>query len=206
MSARPYYAPAGFGGDLRRGTRPGVVVVDLQLGFTDADSPLGCDAGSVVRATRTLLDAARTATVPIWFTTIEYAAADHVLWQDKIESLSLLRAGSRLAELDPRLTRRPTEPILVKRGASAFFQTELADRLAATAVDTLVVCGASTSGCVRATVVDALQHELPALLVRDCVADRDPAAAQAALFDIAAKYGSVVDLNEAITYVARGLP
>ena len=188
----------GFGGDLGFGARPAVVVVDLLDGFTNPESPLGSDLDDVVAGTRTLLDAARAAGVPVFFTTVVYDDANAraaAVFIRKVPSLGILRPGSRWIEVDARLRRRDDEPVLAKAFASAFFGTPLAAMLAGR--DTLVVCGANTSGCVRATVVDALQHGLVPVVPRECVGDRWPAAHEANLSDMQAKYADVVSLSEA---------
>jgi maleamate amidohydrolase len=187
-----------FGADLGIGARPAVVVVDLVNGFTDAGSPLGADLDPVVESTRTLLDAARSAGVPVFFTTVVYDEANEraaAVFMRKVPALGVLRPGSRWIEVDARLGRREDEPVLSKAFASAFFGTPLASMLVG--CDTLVVCGASTSGCVRATVVDAVQHGLVPVVPRECVGDRWPAAHEANLFDMQAKYADVVSLSEA---------
>ena len=189
----------GFGGGAGFGPRPAVVVVDLLNGFTDPESPLGADLDAVVESTRTLLDGAREAGVPVLFTTVVYDEANEraaAVFLRKVPALRVLRPGSRWIEVDARLGRRDDEPVLSKAFASAFFGTPLASMLAGR--DTLVVCGASTSGCVRATVVDALQHGLAPIVPRECVGDRWPAAHDANLFDMEAKYGDVVSLSEAV--------
>src|SRR5262249_35035537 len=112
-----------------------------------------------------------------------------------------LEAGSPGVDIDERLNRRPEEPVLVKRGASSFFGTDLAQRLAALEVDTLVVCGATTSGCIRATVVDALQYQYRAVVPRECVADRHAAPHDANLFDMHSKYGTVTGLEAVLAYL-----
>jgi len=189
----------GFGGGAGFGSRPAVVVVDLLEGFTDPESPLGADLDDVVASTRTLLDAARSAGVPVLFTTVVYDEANEraaAVFLRKVPALEVLRPGSRWIEVDGRLGRRDDEPVLAKAFASAFFGTPLAPMLVGR--DTLVVCGASTSGCVRATVVDAVQHGLAPIVPRECVGDRWPAAHEASLFDIEAKYGDVVSLSAAV--------
>jgi nicotinamidase-related amidase len=192
-----------FGGTAGFGERPAVVVVDLCLGFTDPASPLACDLDDVLAATRELLDAAREHGVPVLFTTVAYddvaAAAAHVFLR-KVPALRILEPGSRWVEIDERLGRRPEEPVLAKAMASAFFGVPLAAMLAGR--DTLVVCGASTSGCVRATVVDAMQHGLSPIVPRECVGDRSPRAHEQALSDIGGRYGDVVELSAAIAQVA----
>src|SRR5262249_24880820 len=175
---------------------------DLSRGFTEARFPTGSDLTDVVAATAELVDAAHANAVPVAFTTIAYSEADidgdACAWLRKAPGLAVLRAGSELADLDPRL---PREPLIVKRGASACFGTDLAATLVALGADRVIVCGATTSGCVRASVVDAVQHGFSVLVPRECVGDRAPGPHDANLFDIDAKYGDVIDLADALAYV-----
>lgn len=198
------YARAGFGGRIRRGLRPAVLVVDLTRGFTEAQYPTGADLTAVVEATGRLLDAARDKRLPVVFTTIAYApdGRDGGAWLEKVPGLAVLAEGSELVELDPRLRRSPEETLIVKKGASAFFGTNLAALLAARRVDTVVLCGATTSGCVRASAVDSVQSGFPTLVPRECVGDRARAPHEANLFDIDAKYGEVISLDETLEYLA----
>ena len=193
-------AATGFGERQGAGARPALVVVDLVNGFTDPDSPLYCDADAAVAATARLLDAARAADAPVAFTTVEYDEAGARVARAfiaKVPALRVLAPGTRWPAVDDRIAPRAGEPVLVKLFASAFFGTPLAAMLAAHGADTVVVAGASTSGCVRATVVDALQHGYRVVVPREAVADRQPGPHEAALFDIDAKYGDVVGLEEA---------
>jgi maleamate amidohydrolase len=189
----------GHGGGI--GERPALVVVDMSVGFTDPESQLACELEDVVDAVGLLLAAARRAGVPVVYTTVAYdeegkrrAAA----FLEKVPALLTLEAGSRWVEIDPRLAPLPGEPVLRKLHASAFFETELAELLAATERDSLIVTGASTSGCVRATAVDALQHGYRTVVPREAVGDRNPDAHAANLYDIDAKYGDVVPLAAAL--------
>ena len=208
MSVEPVtstaYPAAGLVGRLSPGERPAVVVVDLALGFTDPACPLGSNLDAVVAATRRLLDAARAAGAPVVFTTIALAAdgQEGSLWRQKMPALSWLTEGSRWVELDPRLGRVETEPVVVKRAASGFAGTGLAALLTTWSADSLVVCGATTSGCVRATAVDACALGWPTFVVRDCVGDRAADAHRASLVDLDAKYADVVGLAEACDLVA----
>ena len=189
----------GFGGGAGFGARPAVLVVDLLKGFTDTESPLGANLDVVVESTRALLDCARDAGVPVIFTTVVYDEANEraaAVFRRKVPALDVLRPGSRWIEVDARLGRRDDEPVRVKAFASAFFGTALVSMLAG--CDTLVVCGASTSGCIRATVVDAVQHGLVPIVPRECVGDRWAAAHEANLFDMHAKYADVVSLSDAL--------
>jgi maleamate amidohydrolase len=205
LSAREVYDARGFGGRQGAGTRPAVVVVDLIEGFTNPESRLACDTDGAVEATRELLDAARAAARPVFFTTVCYdddALERAAMFVAKAPALATLRPGSRWVEVDARLGRRADEPVLEKLFASAFFGTDLDAQLAAGGCDTVVITGASTSGCVRATAVDALQHGYRVLVPREAVADRADEAHRASLLDIDAKYGDVVSIDEAIAAMA----
>jgi len=193
-----------FGQAAGVGERPAVIVVDLVRGFTDPACPLGAEMDDVVAATRRLLDAARAGGVPVIFTTVVYDDANEraaSVFLRKVPALRVLRPGSEWIAVDPRLGRGKGEPVLVKAFASAFFATPLAAMLAGH--DSLVVCGASTSGCVRATVVDALQHNLAPIVPRECVGDRWASAHEATLFDIEAKYGDVMAADEVVEILMR---
>lgn len=192
----------GFGGRTARpATRPALLVIDLSRAFTESGSPLACELEGVVEAVALLRGAARAGGAPVIYTTVAYTGPDDhraaAVFLEKVPALRILDAGSRWAEIDPRLAPAPREPVLRKLYASAFFGTDLAARLSANEVDGLIVCGASTSGCVRATVVDAVQHGLRTLVPREAVGDRDPAAHAQALRDVDGRYGDVVDLETA---------
>ncbi len=198
------YRDRGLAGTLGFGRSPALLVVDLILGFTSTDSPLGSNLDAEVAATRELLDVARAGRVPTIFTTTAYCESmrDAGLFVHKVPSLAVLRRGSDETRIDPRLERRAEETLIEKKYASAFFGTALASELTALGIDTLIVCGATTSGCVRATVVDALQHGFRPVVPRECVGDRSPEAHRANLMDIQGKYGEVVELAKVVAYVA----
>jgi nicotinamidase-related amidase len=204
------YERAGFGARVTRGTRPAIVVVDLSRGFTEARWPTGADLTDVVAATARLVAAARRIDAPVIYTTIAYDPAEAdgsaYAWLNKAPGLRVLRAGSELVEIDPRLPREPQDPVVVKRGASAFFGTHLAATLTSLGADTVVVCGATTSGCVRASVVDAVQSGFPVLVPRECCGDRAEGPHEANLFDIDAKYGDVLALDDVVAYLDSLLP
>lgn len=183
------------------GRRPALVIVDINNGFTDPSSPLVCDLDETVEAIRRLLEAARRAELPVVFTTVSYGEGDKVTAKafiDKVPVLLTLEAGSRWVEIDGRIAPRSDEPVLNKLFASAFFGTALGSMLASHGCDSVIVTGASTSGCVRATVVDALQYGYRPVVPREAVGDRNPAAHDAALYDIDLKYGDVVSLEECL--------
>jgi maleamate amidohydrolase len=204
------YARAGFGDTVARGPRPAIVVVDLTNGFTDPAFPSGTDLSAVVAATAALIDVGRPAGVPVLFTTISYTAAeadgDAVTWLTKAPGMRALREGTPAVAVDPRLPVARGDHLVTKKGASAFFGTALAALLSGMHVDTVLVCGATTSGCVRATAVDAVQNGFSVLVPRQCVGDRADGPHEANLFDIQAKYGDVVDLDDARAYLRSLTP
>jgi maleamate amidohydrolase len=197
---------AGFHGRVGLGSRPALIVVDVNRGFTDPGSPLVCDLDEVVDAIRRLLGEARAAGIPVVFTTVSYAEGDKqtaAAFIDKIPALLTLEAGSRWVEIDPRIAPRDDEPVLNKLFASAFFGTTLSSFLTANGCDSLIVTGASTSGCVRATVVDAVQHGYRAIVPHEAVGDRNPDAHAANLYDIDTKYGDVVSVDDLIAQMEQ---
>ena len=206
--AREVYAKARLGESITMGSRPAVLVVDFSCGFTDPECTLGSDLTAEVEATKRLLDAAREKGLPVIFTTIgfEESLKDGGLWLQKVPSLGDLQLGGRWVEIDPRLERRPEETVIVKKVASAFFGTNLASVLISQGIDSVILCGATTSGCIRATAIDLLQYGFPTLVPRECVGDRAQAPHEANLFDIQAKYADVVPLEEAIAYMESVTP
>jgi len=204
QEAREVYAAAGLGQAVTLGSRPAVLVVDFSCGFTDPECTLGADMSAEVEATRRLLDAGRAKGLPVIFTTIGYEPSlkDGGLWLQKVPSLGDLQIGGRWVEIDPRLEPREDETIVLKKGASAFFGTNLPSILVSQNVDSVILCGATSSGCVRATAIDLLQYGYPTLVPRECVADRAQAPHEANLFDINAKYADVVPIDDVLEYVA----
>jgi maleamate amidohydrolase len=195
----------GFHGRAGFGRKPALIVIDMSVGFTDPDSPLHCHLEEVVEALEHLLGATRAARLPVVYTTVAYDEAAKkraAVFIEKVPALLTLEAGSPWVEIDPRLTPQPGEPVLTKLFASAFYGTTLASLLAAQQVDGLIVTGASTSGCVRATAVDALQHGYRVVVPREAVGDRNPAAHEANLYDIDAKYGDVVSVADVLAFLA----
>jgi nicotinamidase-related amidase len=189
---------SGFNGTLEHGRKPALLVVDFQRGFTEESiSPLASDCSSAVTATNKLIDAMR-GVGRVIFSVVGYSSnmADLGCWGQKCGSLSSLVRGSPACELDPRLHYDPaTDLILEKTQASAFFGTALAGILASARCDMLVVAGCTTSGCVRASVVDAMQYGFPPFVVRDCVTDRSVAQHESNLIDMSSKYAEVVQIG-----------
>ena len=200
---RREFRDKGFGSRVGFGQRPALLVVDLIVGFTDLRSPLAGELDGQVAATNALLAPARAAAVPVIFSTVAYdpELTEAGVWIRKVPANGWLVEGSEWVRVDARLEQRPTETTLVKKYASCFFGTDLAARLISRQVDTLIVTGCTTSGCVRATVVDACSYGFRTIVVEEAVGDRAELPHAASLFDIDAKYGDVVGLPEARGYL-----
>lgn len=202
---RSQFKEKGLGGRIGFGSRPALLVVDLIRGFTDARSPLAGDLDEQLKATQELLGKARAADVPIIFSTVAYDAdlQEAGKWIQKIPSNSWLVEGSEWVELDDRLERQNNEMLLVKKYASCFFGTDLAARLVSKGIDTLILVGCTTSGCIRATAVDSCSYGFHTIVVEEGVGDRAELPHLASLFDIDNKYGDVVGLDEANAYLEQ---
>ncbi|MCZ2839096.1 isochorismatase family protein [Modestobacter sp. VKM Ac-2985] len=202
----PALGPHGrsFSGRVGWGARPAVVVIDLVRAYTEPDGPFGLPSPeSAVAAVTSLVDAARSAGHPVVWTVVRYASdlADGGLFVRKVPALSVFAAGAPGGWGELVLAPVPGEPVVVKQYASAFFGTSLAPTLYAAGVDTVVLAGVSTSGCVRATAMDALNSGFRPQVVRQACADRTPAVHENNLADLDAKYADVVDLSEALTHL-----
>ncbi|MFC5995759.1 isochorismatase family protein [Pseudonocardia hispaniensis] len=186
------YRLGGFGNRIGFGASPAVLTVDMFRAFTDPASPLALPVDDVAKNLATLLDAARAAGVPVIHAVVRYASpAEAPALIRKNPVLGTLTADNPFLDLDPRLGPAPGDVVLVKTGASAFFNTALQPMLTGLGVDTLVVTGIATSGCVRATVVDAIQHGLRPIVPAECVGDRFLTAHRVSLTEIDAKYADV---------------
>jgi len=185
--------------DLGIGEKPAMIVVDMVKGFTDSACPLGTDCPEVVSANITLLNAFRERALPIYFTTVVYHSDDQAkVFRQRLEALNLLTPDSPWVQLDERLARKPEEELLEKLWPSAFHATDLHARLSAREVDSVVVTGLTTSGCVRATAVDGLQYDYRVVVPREAVGDRNQHAHEANLHDLHAKYADVMSVADLI--------
>jgi nicotinamidase-related amidase len=203
--AKALYEKKGLGSRVGWGSRPAVLVVDITNGFSDPASPVGADLTAVIGETNRLLEAARNFGVPVIFTSIAYddPAVEGGYWVKKIPALRVLRKGTPAVEVDPRLNRRPSEPVIFKCYTSAFFGTHLQALLQHLGVDTLIVCGTSTSGCIRATACDAVQLGFRCIVPETAVGDRAEAPHRANLFDIDSKYADVLPLQDVLAELER---
>lgn len=202
---RDIYLRQGFGGDVGIGGRPALCIVDFVNGFVDPSIFGGGNIDDAVSATRILLDSARTHRLPIAFTRLVYDAngADNCVFLRKVPSLARLTETAIESQITSRLAPEPGELIIRKTQPSAFFGTGLVSWLQGRGADTLLVAGCTTSGCVRATVVDAMSYNYRTIVVRDCVGDRSSEAHAANLFDMQQKYADSIDCADVIAALDR---
>ena len=200
------YERKGFSARSGYGTRPALLIVDFITGFTDPGTGLGGDYGAELAVTAKLLGEFRSRALPVFFTTVAYEPhlRDAGQFVAKVPALSILIRGSDWVKVDDRIRPRPSEPVVSKKYASAFFDTRLDMELRGLGVDTVVMAGCTTSGCIRASAVDAMQHGFRTVVVRDAVGDRAQTPHEVNLFDIDAKYGDVVSSGEILGFL-RGL-
>ena len=199
-----FFRQRGFGLRIGFGARPVVLVIDMINAFTNPSMMLGANLDEQIEATKALLQAARDAAVPIIFSSVAYDAVgqkDAGIWALKQKGVSTLVAGSDGVRVDQRLGFRANDTLLMKKYASCFFGTDLVPRLLAHGADTLLIVGCTTSGCVRATAVDACQTGFRPMVVREGVGDRSAAAHAQSLFDLDAKYADVVSLQDTLNYL-----
>lgn len=193
----------GFGGTLQLGKRPVVLAVDLMRAYFDPRSPFCLPSTACLQSAGRVVEAARRGAVPVVHTRVVFGpdGVDGGVFIKKVPALRQLIGDGPMNELMPEVRPLPGELVLVKQYASAFFGTSLASTLQAGGIDTVVMVGVSTSGCIRATAVDALQHGFVPAVVRDAVGDRSPGPHEANLFDLQTKYAEVVDEETALRYL-----
>lgn len=200
------YAAAGFGGRLRFGQKPVLLIVDVVMAYLDPGSPLYAGVEDALAANERLTAAARAAGVPVVFTNVVYepGGIDGGMFFRKVPALKAFERGSADGAFPPTLQPQPGEMVLSKQYPSAFFGTSLASTLHAAGVDTVMVTGFSTSGCVRATALDALCHGFAPFVIREACGDRDERPHEQNLFDMGAKMAEVVSEADAIALMQKG--
>ena len=204
MDLKDDYARAGFDGHLPFGRRPAVLIIDVCRAYLDPESPLYAGLEEALAANVTLAAAGRAAGAPVIFTKVAYTTGgiDGGLFYRKVPALAAFLDDNPLGDFDDDLRPAPEDLVVTKQYASAFFGTSLAASLTAMGIDTLLITGFSTSGCVRASALDALQHGFIPYVVREACGDRAPGPHDANLFDLQAKYAEVVTLAEATALLA----
>jgi nicotinamidase-related amidase len=206
-SLQDNYKRGGFGHALDFGAHPALLVIDFVQAYLVKDSPLYAGVEAARASCEQLLAAARAANIPVVHTNVVYqpGGRDGGVFFRKVPALKCFEAGRHpeLAAFADGLEPREGETVISKQYASAFFGTSLASTLTALGIDTLLIAGLSTSGCVRASAVDACQHGFVPVVVREAVGDRAPGPHEATLFDLQAKYAEVVSLTDVQQYLAK---
>lgn len=198
MDAKNFFEKRGFGQPIGFGKSPALLVIDVMKAFTDESFPLGSCMDNEVLQICSLLKTARKVRIPIIFTSVQYDKQDLKnagLWIKKIKGNEDLLVGTPTVEIDTRLNVQENEHLLIKKYASCFFGTDLIPKLNYYRVDTLIICGCTTSGCVRATAVDAISYGYRPIIGKEAVADRSESAHRQSLQDLALKYADVVSVK-----------
>lgn len=192
-----------FDGHLPFGKRPALLIVDFVVAYLDPASPLYAGVEDALASNERLLAAARRAGIPVIFTNVVYSpgGADGGIFYRKVPALRLFDRGSPMGAFPDSLQPQQGELVITKQYASSFFGTHLASTLTAQGIDTLLITGLSTSGCVRATALDACQSGFLPFVVREACGDRHPGPHEANLFDLQAKYAEVISEAEAIRHL-----
>jgi maleamate amidohydrolase len=202
------YASGGFGQSLAWGTRPALIVIDMVRAYFEPGAELYLGSDACLRSAARVLAGARAAGIPVLYTRVEYDpdGISGGLFIRKVPALRHFVPGGRLGQIMPEVEPADHEVVFVKQYASAFHGTSLTATLNALRVDTLIITGVSTSGCVRASGVDAMQYGYVPLVVRQAVGDRDPRPHEANLFDLQAKYAEVVDEDQIQAWLRKLSP
>ncbi len=205
------YQGRGFQRRIGFGERPALIHIDLANAWTRPGNPFTCDGMDVIiPGVQQLNVAAREKGIPIVYTTTAYAVtegpnSDMGLWHHKIP-VEVLQLGTEAVAIDERIAPEPGEHVIVKKHASAFFGTHLANTLKAAGVDTVIITGVTMAGCVRHTTEDAIGYGFRPIVVRECVGDRVAGVTEWNLFDIDAKFGDVEPLETVLGYLAALSP
>jgi nicotinamidase-related amidase len=201
-----FYADRGFGKRTTMGKHPALVVVDMAVAFNDPEEALGSDQTSAIEGINSLVAEFAAQDLPVVYVSTAFPPQEVArnIWCQKVPPLANLVLGSPLVDIDARMLRVSGDYLIFKWTPSAFFGTSLVPILVERGVDTVLVTGCSTSGCVRATVVDALSYGFNVVVPREAVADRHQAAHDASMFDMEQKYANVLSVDELRGYV-RGL-
>ena len=193
-----------FKGRIGFGKKPALILIDLVEAYFNTDSPLYADVEDTLASALDLLEAARSAGLLVIYTNVVFhpSMKDGGRFAQKVAALQNFAAGNPMGAWAKGLAPRDDELVISKQYASAFFGTSLASTLTANGNDSLIISGVSTSGCIRATCVDACQHGFIPIVAQEAVGDRHEAVHQANLFDMNSKYGDVVSVEEIRTNLA----
>lgn len=192
-----------FDGSLGLGNSPALILVDFVQAYFEESSPLYADVDDALAVALSLVEEARKAGVPVFYTNVVYQAggADGGIFYQKLPALSVFDEGSELGDWADGIEPEDEEFVISKQYPSAFFGTSLASTLTSLGIDTLIISGVTTSGCIRATCVDAMSHGFIPIVVADACGDRHDAPHEANLFDMQAKYADVVESDAVLDYL-----
>ncbi len=198
----------GFAAEIGFGRKIAIILVDFQHAFTRGELGGGPEGIRAVESTKPLLDAARSKNIPLFYTLVQYEKdlSDAGIFGKKIPGLAVCSEGSKNCTIDPLIPPQENDRVIVKKMASAFIGTGLLMHLNSRDVDTLVITGMTTSGCVRATVVDGISYGFRTIVPRECVADRDENAHNQSLFDMGNKYADVMETERVIKHIQSLAP
>jgi nicotinamidase-related amidase len=189
-------------GTLSLGLCPALIVVDLSNGFSMPSSPLGGDFDSQISHINGLLEVFRAKQLPVYYTTVVYHDETTAsVFRRRLPDLNILQTSSEWIKINSKINKEPNELIIEKQWPSAFFKTQLTAQLEKASVDSIVVVGLTTSGCVRATVMDGLQYNYPVFVVPEACGDRNLSAHRASLHDMHAKYAVVIPAKELCAHI-----
>jgi maleamate amidohydrolase len=199
------YQKAGYGqGNVKIGEKPAILIVDFQKAFTSKESPIGGSSliTSAVNKTKDLISLAREVQLPIIHTVVGYREdqKDMGLWPLKVPTLKNVTLGSKWVEIDDALEVREEDIVLIKKMPSAFFNTDLTNILISNRIDTLIIAGCTTSGCIRATVIDSFSYGYRTIVAKECVGDQALEPHLANLFDIENRYGDILSNAQIINH------
>lgn len=202
---KAFFEEKGFGKTIGFGQRSAILVIDLIYAFTDYENPemvLAANLDKQLAVTNQLIDGSRSLDIPVIYTTVSYDenVKEAGIWALKQEGVVTLRENTKAVEVDSRLHMDSKDTLIVKKYASSFFGTDLVSRLVSQQVDTVIMTGCTTSGCVRASVVDALSYGFRPMVVEGAVGDRSEAAHKQSLFDMQSKYADVVSAEKVLFY------
>lgn len=199
-----FFKKRGFGKRIGFGKKGCLIVIDAIVGFTDSTMPLGYELNTQLRNINKVIKVCRSLNIPIIFTTIAYETSkieESNIWIKKMEGLKTLSMNSKAVEIDNRLDFNNNDTLIVKKHASAFFGTDLVTKLNTVNADTVIITGFTTSGCIRSTVVDAIQYGYRPVVIEDATGDRSDKSHVQSIFDMEQKYADVILTDNLMTYI-----
>ena len=204
-SSSKMYNQRGFGKRLGFGKSPALIIVDFMKAFTQDTYKLGGNYDNEIAHVKKIITTCREKNIPIIYVTTKYHSSlkDGGVFVEKVPSLHELIEGTDGVEVDERIKPEPEDYFIVKKYASSFFGTNLSSLLTYLNIDTVIVSGVTTSGCVRATVVDANQYGYRPIVPQECVGDRKEILHDNNLFDMDMKYGDVLSTEEVVDQLQK---